>query len=225
VAAAWLEKEAKAGRKFSAEGLLAFLRDKVAPFCSGWLQDTVPDQEAIPQPWRDEVTGQTILNPFQTDDLAGQAILNETAPSLAKHLKRLAADGGYTVTYAKELADEKAKRERLASIKYGPDQRRENPFLTDDLRAQSEFVRNNDAEIVARFRAEARPFTCAWSPQAFDLSALGRIAKADREAGDIVQRAKKIEEAWRKSDLEEARRAEEEAAGKRRAAEAMLQAK
>jgi hypothetical protein len=223
LAAAWVKHEGK----FSAEKLRAFIETKIAPHCSGWMQELPEAPPPAPRIWRDEATGEVARNPW-TDppDLASQAAILAMDPATAKHFQRLAKDGGYTFAYAKERRDAEEQRQKRAQIRYGAEEHTpdKNVFLDpNNIKAHAAFTRENDPLVVERYRQEAAtPFSCPWTAATFHLGAIGQIDRNDRTAGGIVRAAQKIEEAWRKSDLEEARAAEEKAASKRRTAEALL---
>src|SRR4030095_3179224 len=69
----------------------------LAQVLPGWLQDRPSEQEPLIWPV-DKISGQKIANPWvgelNTDRARSRTVIEETAPRLARHMKRLAELGG-----------------------------------------------------------------------------------------------------------------------------------
>lgn len=164
----------------------------IAPFVTTALQSWRPGPETpLPKPWRDEVTGALLPNPFavEPEDINGQTILFERDPELATYYRRL-ADNPYQLLA--DLADERARRDFLRSLKFGQREFDNNPFrgnLNEPAvaQAQSDFVRQHDELTVEVWRSERATVIWPWSDGG-NMTELGRCftaLKANPVAGVI----------------------------------------
>jgi hypothetical protein len=164
---------------------------------------------AVPPPWKDPVTGQVALNPFDPahPDLTSQNILLHEAPELAKHLQRIA--NGVTYSYLYELRAAEGKAELVNAIPYDADAHKRNPFLTDNRTAQNAMIRENEIKAEV-YRAETKPIELPWTPT-LNKTILNRALREQPQIGQTIQIAADLSERWREVELERMQQAEAEA--------------
>ncbi len=216
----WLEKRAESGEKFSVAEFRQLMAEVVASVPS-LRQERPEEPSAIPQPWKDPVTGATPRNPFaDPPDLESQGILTEREPQLATHLKRIA--GGVSYAYLAELRDKEAARARLAAIIYGQQEHKTNPWVTRDLQAQAQLVRE-DPERASYFKREAEPVHLPWQPGAKNLTSLGQLTAKAPHIAKLANRAAELQRQIIAEQVASAKAAESSARTARQKAEALLQ--
>lgn len=185
---------------------LADLIERLLPFdFLELLQQRAVEPEKLTWPV-DEVTGEKLPNPWaEGGNLSDRNAVHKLDPRLAHYFERLAKEGAWKL-YAERL-QESAERAELNAIRYDAEAHKKNVFRTDDVAAQSEFVKANSPEFpteglkVAFYRREARPITAPWSASTINRTHLGKIVQSDPELGNLCTRAQQIEQQW----LEQAR--------------------
>ena len=170
-----LNKTSVEGQIF--EQLLARIAPNAPLLTQSWRSKPESEYKIAELPHDAGITDMVAYNPFSRDDnaaVAGRAVLQERDPKLAKHLERLARDGGYSFEYHFELQDGAAKREKLRKLKYGE---REHPFNdTSPNRTEiGRFIQTNDPDVVAVYREEALPVRVPWGDSSKNLTQMGQI--------------------------------------------------
>jgi hypothetical protein len=214
IAEAWRESK-KYDQLFSID--LADLVERLAQFdFLELLQQRAVEPEKLTWPI-DEVTGERLPNPWAGDgNLGARNLVHELSPALAEYMQRCAKGEQWQI-YAEGLTAS-AERAELNAIRYDADEHTKNVFRTDNVEAQSEFVKANSPDFpteglkVQFYRREARPMTVPWSASAINRTHLGRIVQADESLGQLAMRATQIEQGWLAEQRQIVR--EEEAAAK-----------
>ena len=223
-AAAWQEREAGLGRGFDILGLEKFFQE-LAELVPELRQRRPNEPEPIPPMPIDPVTQQPAVNPYETGDLESCGILETRFPALARHLKRIAKNKGYTFKHDAELQDANAARAAAKAVKFGTQEFKNSVYRQPNKTKQVEFEKSNPPEVVAFHRRESEPLRVPWQRGHYNMTKVGQLLREAPEVGEVIQRAQKIEEEWLDAKLVAAKAAEAEAQQARQRAEALLQAK
>ena len=175
-------------------------------------------EQPLPKMWVDEVTGQTLPNPWQTGDERGKTILRLRDPALAAFLEKFASSPYDTLA---SMADGKEQRQRLRDAVYARKEHDGNPWRgAPDMAAQTAFVKEYPA-LVESWRWEAKtPVTLPWSAVNPNRTELGRVLldlRANPVEGldeTVVQLAQRVDAALVDNLRKQA--AEDEKAAQRR---------
>ena len=146
--AAYAEQNAANGAtSFDPQQVAEKVLTPLAKFLPTMTQQWRPGPEAPPpEPWKDAL-GVEARNPYREPrDHASIAAVERSDPALAEHLKRT-ADGVTYVQLAKQK-EEKAKREQLRALKYGPTEHEGNVWRGNNITEQSAFARLIDPAAV-----------------------------------------------------------------------------
>jgi hypothetical protein len=176
-----------------------------------------------PPPWKNPVTHEILQNPFAKPiDRAGQSVLLQADPVLAKFYKRLAAN---PYEFVSEIRAEEAKRAALNAITYTAQDHDSNPYRDNSVaasQAQGAFRALHGDLVAEVWKQESSPVRLPWSGESLHRSACGAIIQSLNESpvigiggGDCVLLAMEFS----KGMIEAERLAAEQA---RKAAEARL---
>jgi hypothetical protein len=187
--------------------------ERLAAAGANVLQERPGDAKPPPKPWLDPVTNEPLPNPWLIKNLKGQSILEKRDPDLAAHFKAMAADDYGTLA---KMQDAQAARIALEQIPYSAAEHETNPFRTNDLAAQSAYVKNAPPGFVEFCKYEAKPVEIPIFGKNKDMTIEGQLAK-DPATFALMKVAQQIHSQWNREDkaAAQAQRAEAEAALKR----------
>jgi hypothetical protein len=176
--------------------------DKLAAAGANVKQRRPGDPKPPPKPWTCPVTGAQLPNPFAkgSEDLKAQTVLVRRDPELAEHYKAMAADPYGTIA---KMQDVEAARAAMQEIPYGESEHLVNPFRTNDLKAQSQFVKNAPAGFVEFCKNEAKPVEVPLFGKNRNLTIESNLAK-DSKTFALLKVAQQIRETWRAEDARHA---------------------
>jgi hypothetical protein len=172
--------------------------DKLAAAGANILQKRPGDPKPPPKPWRDPVTGEPLPNPFakNTSDLKARTVLVRRDPELAEHYKAMASDPYGTIA---KYQDAEAARAAMEQIPYGESEHAVNPFRTNDLAAQSAFVKNAPPGLAEFCKNEAKPVEIPLFGKNRNLTVESALAK-DPATFALLKVVQQIRETWRAED-------------------------
>ncbi len=154
--------------------------------------------------WVDSITGQPAPNPWATDppDLRSQVVLQRADPALAQHLERIAKDGGVpTYRYLFELREQEAKRQRLAAIRYGEAEHRDNSFRDPTALTRQSELKTADSLTAEVFQREAQPLTLPWQVGHGNMTAMAQLSNANPAFGKLARQAAELLQQWTLGEL------------------------
>ena len=187
--------------------------EKLAAAGANVLQKRPGDPKPTPKPWFDPVTNEPLPNPWKTNNLKGQTILQQRDPDLAAHYKAMAADDYGTLA---KMQDAEAARIAMEQIPYGENEHAINPFRADDQTAQAAFIKNAPPGFAEFCKNEAKDVEIPLFGKNRNITVEGKMAK-DPATFALLKVAQQIHESWNTEDLATAKqqKAEAEAALKK----------
>ena len=141
--------------------------------------------------------------------------------ALARHLKRVAKDGGFSLQYFYELEDAKTRRDALRKFQYGPKEHALNPFLESEPNRTElgEWLQAHDALTAEIYQWKAQPVRLPWGVDSVNLTQQSQIFGSLRSnptkagiGGPVVLAAAAIDKSLRDALIAEAEDAKNQAA-------------
>jgi hypothetical protein len=222
---AWQEQRAANGKNFDTDAFTEVISE-LCKHIPSLMQRRVSESTPMPKVWTDPVTSAQLPSPFDLKDdaarLRATTVLAKHDPDLLAHFQAMRAD---PYKHVQSLRDAEAKRLQLEGVKYGEDEHKVNVFVNGTLDERARFTKENPAEVVEVYKAEAQPVKIPWTPGSRNLSEEGRLLREAPHIAALAARAANIQRTIIETKLAEAREAEKAAQRERQSAEAMLSGK
>ncbi len=217
---AWQEERANKGENFEQQAF-ADVVGQIVSLTPSLLQERPEQPKALPEVWKDAITGETPRNPWaKPADLRSQMAVAKHDPELAEHLKKIAKGVSYAVLA--QQREKEAARSRMAAISYGEEEHRTNPFVGNgNLTARGQLVRQNP-ELAEFYNKESRPVRIAWQPGKRNLTEEGILATKAPHLAKVAHRAAEMQRQFLTEKVAVAKESEASAQQTRQQAEALL---